>query len=115
MISTIDVVVIGGGDTSADCVRTARRLQVQRGLTDGEVMDYYRGAEAKRDEDIAILKNFHVDEKKYFEFRASAFNALNRHLLPGPNTNMDSANFGMITDPQGNSPRQIQLGLKFYF
>ncbi len=37
--------VIGGGDTSADCVRTARRLQVQHGLQDGEVVDYYRGAE----------------------------------------------------------------------
>ncbi len=37
--------VIGGGDTSADCVRTARRLQVQHGLRNGEVVDYYRGAE----------------------------------------------------------------------
>ncbi len=37
--------VIGGGDTSADCVRTARRLQVQQGVPNGEVVDYYRGAE----------------------------------------------------------------------
>jgi hypothetical protein len=67
-------------------------------------------------EDIAILKEFHLDgERRYFEFRASAFNAFNRHRLPGPDTNMDSANFGRIVSPQGNSPRQIQLGLKFYF
>jgi hypothetical protein len=66
-------------------------------------------------EDIAILKNFNLTEKKYFEFRASAFNALNRHQLPGPDTNMDSANFGKIVNPQGNSARQIQLGLKFYY
>jgi glutamate synthase (NADPH) small chain len=39
--------VIGGGDTSADCVRTARRLQVQHGLADGNVVDYYRGTESE--------------------------------------------------------------------
>lgn len=39
------MVVIGGGDTAVDCVRTARRLQVQRGITEGCVVAYYRGAE----------------------------------------------------------------------
>jgi len=38
------MVVIGGGDTAVDCVRTARRLQVQRGLPHGRVINYYRGA-----------------------------------------------------------------------
>jgi hypothetical protein len=67
-------------------------------------------------EDLAIMKNFRLkNEKQYFEFRASAFNVPNRHLLPGPDTNMDSANFGKIVNAQGNSARQIQLGLKFYF
>lgn len=37
--------VIGGGDTAMDCVRTARRLQVQAGITDGTVIDYYRRTE----------------------------------------------------------------------
>jgi glutamate synthase (NADPH/NADH) small chain len=37
--------VIGGGDTSMDCVRTARRLQVQSGMADGIVTDYYRRTE----------------------------------------------------------------------
>ncbi|MCX7839292.1 MAG: NAD(P)-dependent oxidoreductase [Anaerolineae bacterium] len=37
------VVVIGGGDTAVDCVRTARRLQVQQGITNGSVVNYYRG------------------------------------------------------------------------
>ncbi len=36
------VAVIGGGDTSSDCVRTARRLQMQLGIADGVVKDYYR-------------------------------------------------------------------------
>jgi glutamate synthase (NADPH) small chain len=40
-----NIAVIGGGDTSVDCVRTARRLQVQHGFGDGTVVDYYRGTE----------------------------------------------------------------------
>ena len=32
-------------------------------------------------EDFALLKNFNVTEKRYFEFRLSAFNALNRHNI----------------------------------
>lgn len=39
------IAVIGGGDTSMDCVRTARRLQVQQGFPDGVVADYYRRTE----------------------------------------------------------------------
>jgi hypothetical protein len=66
-------------------------------------------------EDMSLLKSFHVTEKKYFEFRASASNALNRVLLSTPDTNMNDSTFGKITQPQGNSPRQIQMGLKFYF
>ena len=66
-------------------------------------------------EDIAVLKNFHIAEKRYFEFRLSAFNALNRHIFPGPDTNMASSTFGFITSPQGNTPRNVQLGMKFYF
>ncbi len=53
------VAVIGGGDTSVDCVRTARRLQVQHGLADGSVVDYYRGTEAEiraREDDLHHAK-----------------------------------------------------------
>lgn len=39
------IAVIGGGDTAMDCVRTARRLQVQAGMADGTVIDYYRRTE----------------------------------------------------------------------
>ncbi len=37
--------VIGGGDTSMDCVRSSIRLQRQTGMTDGVVTDYYRRTE----------------------------------------------------------------------
>ena len=39
------IAVLGGGDTAMDCVRTSRRLQVQGGLADGTVTDYYRRSE----------------------------------------------------------------------
>jgi len=39
------IAILGGGDTAMDCVRTARRLQIQSGITDGTVIDYYRRTE----------------------------------------------------------------------
>jgi glutamate synthase (NADPH) small chain len=39
--------VIGGGDTSMDCVRTSKRLQKRLGLPEGEVVDYYRRTESE--------------------------------------------------------------------
>lgn len=37
--------VIGGGDTSMDCVRSSIRLQRQAGMNEGVVTDYYRRTE----------------------------------------------------------------------
>jgi len=76
-------------------------------------LPYLRGP-GTVNEDLAILKNF-GGEQRHIEVRASAFNAFNRHRLPGPETNFDSPNFGMIVNPQGNSPREIQIGIKFFF
>ncbi|MCI0476647.1 MAG: FAD-dependent oxidoreductase, partial [Anaerolineales bacterium] len=39
------MIVIGGGDTAVDCIRTARRLQTQQGIANGCVVGYYRGAD----------------------------------------------------------------------
>ncbi|MBI5033121.1 MAG: NAD(P)-dependent oxidoreductase [Chloroflexi bacterium] len=39
------IAILGGGDTAMDCVRTSRRLQIQSGITDGTVTDYYRRSE----------------------------------------------------------------------
>ncbi len=64
------VVVIGGGDTAADCVRTARRLQVQHGPSSGEVVDYYRGAE----EEMTVREEEYIharEEGVKYEFHAS--------------------------------------------
>jgi glutamate synthase (NADPH/NADH) small chain len=64
------VVVIGGGDTSADCVRTARRLPVQHGFPDGKVVDYYRGAE----EEMGVREEEYLhaqEEGVQYEFHVS--------------------------------------------
>jgi len=64
------IAVIGGGDTSADCVRTARRLQVQNDFADGNVVDYYRGAEFEmkvREEEHTYAK----EEGVHYDFLAT--------------------------------------------
>ena len=65
-----NIAVIGGGDTSIDCVRTARRLQIQNGFADGSVVGYYRGTESEmraREDDL-----FHAKEEDvHYEFLAS--------------------------------------------
>jgi glutamate synthase (NADPH/NADH) small chain len=63
------IAVIGGGDTSIDCARTARRLQVQHGFEDGTVVGYYRGAESEiraRQDDLIHAK----EEGVHYEFLA---------------------------------------------
>jgi len=68
-------------------------------------------------EDIAISKEFPVGhgEKKAFEFRGSAFNVANRHLLGGLNTNITSAAYGQFSNPQSNQPRNIEFSLRFKY
>ena len=61
--------VIGGGDTSTDSARTARRLQVQHGFAGGSVVAYYRGTEAEmraRQDDLLHAK----EEGVRYEFLA---------------------------------------------
>ncbi len=43
-----------------------------------------------RSEDVSILKNFYFAEKRFVEFRASAFNIGNRHILGQVATSMES-------------------------
>jgi glutamate synthase (NADPH/NADH) small chain len=59
-----NIAVIGGGDTSIDCVRTARRLQVQHGFADGTTVGYYRGTETEmraREDDLHHAKEEEVN------------------------------------------------------
>jgi len=68
-------------------------------------------------EDVAASKNFFFgqSEKNSVEFRASAFNVANRHLLGGLNTSINNSNFGTFSNPQSNLPRNLQFSLRVSF
>jgi hypothetical protein len=72
--------------------------------------------------DAALLKGFPITEKQRFEFRAEFYNLFNHanflFAAPGPqNSNnatvLGTTTFGYVT--AARAPRQIQLGLKFYY
>ncbi len=67
-----------------------------------------------RNFDVSIFKNFKIAEALTGQFRAEALNSTNTPLFASPNTQFGTASFGKITY-QANLPRQIQLGMRFYF
>jgi len=68
-------------------------------------------------ENVAVARSFPVREGMRFEFRAEAFNIFNRVRFGTGNTNLQDQNFGKLTSSSDllNTPRQLQLALKFYF
>ena len=64
--------------------------------------------------DFTIGKKFAVSEKKYFELRGEFFNAFNMVSFGTPDRVSTSSTFGLITS-QINTPRNVQVALKFYF
>lgn len=67
--------------------------------------------------DLSLFKAFAINERMRFEFRAEAFNALNRANFTNPFAYYSPATvgaFGQITNTVGD-PRELQLALKFYF
>jgi hypothetical protein len=69
-----------------------------------------------RNLDLSLFRQFHIGlgEKRYFEFRAEAFNVFNNVVFSYPDSNIGDTNYGRVTG-QMNSPRILQMGLKFYF
>lgn len=65
-------------------------------------------------ENVSVAKTFSVKERFRIDFRAEAFNILNRVVFGGPQTSLNSATFGVVSS-QANSPRQMQGGLKLYW
>lgn len=71
---------------------------------------------AQFNEDVAVSKFFQLGkEERTLEFRASAFNFANRHLLGGLTTGVTSSTFGRFSSPQSNQPRNIEFSLRFAF
>jgi hypothetical protein len=70
----------------------------------------------RRNLDLSLFRQFHVGlgEGRYFEFRAETFNIFNNVVFNVPNTDINGTNFGAVTS-QLNSPRQLQMGLKFTY
>lgn len=67
--------------------------------------------------ELSLFKEFSLAamrEGARLEYRVEAFNALNHPQFSGPNSTVGSGNFGKITT-QANSPRQVQMALKFYW
>ncbi len=67
-----------------------------------------------QNENISIAKTFNLTERFRLDFRAEAFNLLNRVIFGTGNTNLDSNALGQVTGA-ANSPRQMQMGLKLYW
>ncbi len=64
--------------------------------------------------DFSLFKNFAVREQMRFELRAEFFNFANHAQFGAPGQVFGNAQFGVI-NAQANTPRQTQIGLKFYF
>jgi hypothetical protein len=69
--------------------------------------------------DLTASKRFNISERRYLEFRAEFFNVFNMVSFSTPDPSVNSATFGAIgttaSTGQVNAPRNIQLGLKFFF
>lgn len=65
-------------------------------------------------ENFGLLKRFALTDRVTFTFRAEFFNALNRVVFGGIQTNVSNAAFGRVTT-QANLPRQGQVALRLDF
>lgn len=67
--------------------------------------------------DMSLFRQFPIGlgEGRYFEFRAEAFNLFNNVVFNTPDSNIShTTTFGQILS-QWNTPRELQMSLKFYY
>ena len=64
--------------------------------------------------DLTLEKRFSIFETRQLEFRAEAFNIMNRPTFSAPNATIGSSAAGTVTSTL-NANRILQLALKFYF
>ncbi len=64
--------------------------------------------------DLSLFKNFQVKERVQVQVRAESFNFTNTPIFGGAGQSFGVATFGVIS-AQGNTPRQIQFGLRLAF
>jgi hypothetical protein len=63
--------------------------------------------------DFSVAKNWRIQERYGVQFRAEFFNLLNHTNFVGYDVDIRDAAFGTLNAAQ--SPREIQLGVKFTF
>jgi len=65
---------------------------------------------------LSLFKEFQLDEIRgsHLEFRIEAFNAFNHPQFAAPDGSVNDGTFGLVTG-QANSPRQVQVAVKFYW
>jgi Carboxypeptidase regulatory-like domain len=64
---------------------------------------------------LNMKKNFPINEKTGFEFKADAYNFINHPNWSGPQLNPTSGTFGRVTSKSNSNPRTLQLGLDYKF
>ena len=65
--------------------------------------------------DLSIRKNIRITERYSAEFQFLCLNALNHMVFGNPSQSLgDLANWGALTS-QGNTPRQMEFGIRFKF
>ena len=64
-------------------------------------------------EDMTLVKNFNITERKYVQLRLEAYSVSNTPQWGLPNTSYGGSTFGQITTAGGN--RNLQLAVKFYY
>lgn len=62
--------------------------------------------------DFSLFKSFQIENRLSAELRAESFNLFNQVQFGLPNMTLSSGQFGVISS-QANTPRQIQVALKF--
>jgi hypothetical protein len=67
-----------------------------------------------QDWNLSLYKQFAINERTGFQFRAEAYDFINHPNWSAPNFNPTSSQFGMITSKTGLA-RNLQLSLKYYF
>jgi Carboxypeptidase regulatory-like domain/TonB dependent receptor len=65
--------------------------------------------------DISLFKTFRIKEGLAMQLRAEAFNFANTPWFGGPNMDVNSSAFGVVTASQINDQRNVQLALKIIF
>jgi len=107
--------VLSGGQSIYQWFNTAAFAQPAN-FTSGNLARSYTGIRQDKTKnlDFSLFKNFAIKERYQLAFRAEAFNLTNTPVFGGPGTTINGANFGIVTS-QSNTPRNLQLALKFIF